>query len=283
MADPVTAALTTALDKSSQVAGTPFFATVVDRILGFKLSEWSAQGETIKKQILDGYEEAKQKGLGVQYVSAFRSNANLINTSIRVAKYVDQETQHNVPMDNDVFWGFLEHAKSISNEEMQELIAKILAGEYTTPGSYSMSTLQAVKMLGRTEIETFQKMCSFLINEDTIPQELFQMKKEILSFMQGLDFQSLQTLQSLGLFLPNDMAREIKNPNNQKYPVVYFDRTLLFEPETPEARDIDVPSFYGLSTVGNELKVLLSPEYSEGYFEWLKSNYKIHGYKLISS
>ena len=96
MSDPALAALTSALDNSKKVSNLPFFVTVVDRITGFKLSEWSAQGDTIKRQILDGYEEAKLKGLGMQYVSAFRSNANLINTCTKAAKYIVSEVI-NVP------------------------------------------------------------------------------------------------------------------------------------------------------------------------------------------
>ena len=76
MTDP-TSALTTAIANSIKVANTPLFLTVIGKMLGFKISEWGAQGEAIKRQILDGYEEAKQKGMGIQHVSVFRENANV--------------------------------------------------------------------------------------------------------------------------------------------------------------------------------------------------------------
>ena len=87
MTNPATA-LTTAIEDSAKVANTPLFSTVIDKLLGFKISEWGAQGDAIKKQILDGYEEAKHRGLGFQYVSAFRSNANLINIGRKATKYI---------------------------------------------------------------------------------------------------------------------------------------------------------------------------------------------------
>jgi len=67
-------------------------------------------------------------------------------------------------MDNDFFRNTVEHAKTISNEEVQELIAKIIAGEYNNPGSYSMSTLNCIKMLGKKEIELLERMGSLIIN-----------------------------------------------------------------------------------------------------------------------
>jgi len=281
MVDPATA-LAAALDNSTKVANTPLFSTIIDKLLGFKISEWGAQGETIKKQILDGYEEAKQKGLGIQYVSAFRSNTNLINTSIKAAKYIDASKSNNVAIDNDVFWGFLKHSEEISNEEMQELIAKIIAGEYNKPGSYTMSTLQTVKMLGKTELELFERTASFLVDSERIPEEIFALGDDVKGFMKDshVDYGTLLTLQSLGVFLPNEMSRTIPNPNNNPFRSVYFDKNFRFEPITKEGKEIKLSSFYGLSEVGKEILPHLNPQYNDSYYTWLTKHYQVPDYKL---
>lgn len=285
MIDPTTA-LTTAIENSSKVANTPLFSTVIDKLLGFKISEWNAQGGVIKKHILDGYDEAKEKGLAIQYVSAFRSNTNLINIGARATKYIDSSKPSVIDIDNDVFWGFLDHAKGISNDEMQELIAKIIAGEYNAPGTYSMSMLQIIKMLGKSELELFEKMCSLLINGDQIPQELFSLPDDAKGFMNELavDFGSLQLLQSLALFLPNDMTKSMENPEKKNFRTVYYDKAILFSPITPDdvnTLKISMPGFYGLSPVGNQLLKHLNPRSNDGYFNWLKENYKIPNYKIF--
>lgn len=285
MIDPTTA-LTTAIENSTKVANTPLFSTVIDKLLGFKISEWNAQGGVIKKHILDGYDDAKEKGLAIQYVSAFRSNANLINIGAKAAKYIDSSKPSDVGIDNDVFWGFLDHAKGISNDEMQELIAKIIAGEYNAPGTYSMSMLQIIKMLGKSELELFEKMCSLLINGDQIPQDLFSLPENAKGFMNELavDFGSLQLLQSLALFLPNDMTRSMENPDKKNFRTVYFDKDILFLPITPEdvnTLKISMPGFFGLSPVGKQLLKHLNPKSNDSYFNWLKENYKIPNYKIL--
>lgn len=285
MIDPTTA-LTAAIENSTKVANTPLFSTVIDRLLGFKISEWNAQGGVIKKNILDGYEDAKQKGLAIQYVSAFRSNTNLINIGARAVKYINLSKPNNVAMENDFFWGLLEHAEKISNGEMQELIAKIIAGEYNVPGTYSMSTLQVVKMLGKSDLELFERTGSLLINDEQAPHDLFSLPESAKGFMGELliDFGSLQLLQSLSLFLPNDMTRTIENPDKKNFKMFYFDKEILFVPITPENETtlkINTPSFYGLSPVGKQLLKHLNPKPNEKYFNWLKENYKVPNYKII--
>ena len=279
--DPTTA-LTMAIENSTKVAGNALFSTVIDKMLGFKISEWAAQGDVIKKQIIAGYEEAKQKGMGVQYVDAFRQNTNLISVATKAAEYIDPTKQNEISFDNDVFWGLLGHAKEISNDDMQALIARIIAGEYNAPGTYSMSTLQTIKMLGKVEIELFQRMCSLLINEDHIPKELFLIEDDAKVLMNGLsiDFGSLQTLQSLGLFLPNDMSITTPNPEKKQLRVMYFDRPILFVAENDNFQNAKIPPFYSLSEVGKQILIHIQPKFNEEYYLWLRSHYKIPNYKL---
>lgn len=281
MIDPTTA-LTTAIENSTKVANTPIFSTVIDKLLGFKVSEWKAQGDAIKKHIADGYEDAKQKGLGLQYVSAFRENTNLINISAKAARYVNQEKENDIAMDNDVFWGLIDHSKNISNDEMQDLIAKIIAGEYNVPGTYSMSTLQTIKMLGKNELELFEKMATLIVNGDQIPHNIFTLPESIKEIMAqlGLDFGSLQLLQNLGLVLPNDMRRSMRNPNKLPFEISYFDKNIIFNPENDNFIDIQMPNYYGLSPVGKQILRHLKPKFDNNYYEWLKTNYKVANYKI---
>ncbi len=166
---------------------------------------------------------------------------------------------------------------------MQELIAKIVAGEYNAPGTYAMSTLQIIKMLGKNELELFEKICGLLIDNEIIPEELFALGDNVKEMMNkiGIDFGSLQTLQSLGLFLPNDMTRSIENPEKKNFAIQYFDKQIIFTPENENFAKIKLPGFYELSIVGKQILKHLNPAYIEDYFVWLKSNHKIPNYKLL--
>ena len=236
---------------------------MIDRITGFKVSQWAAEGEVRKKQIHDEYEKAKNSGIaGVQYISALRASANLINTAVKTSKYIEPGKINEIEIDNDFFWNTIEHSKNVSNEEMQELIAKIIAGEYNASGIYSMSTLQVVKMLGKLELELFEKICSLLVSEEQIPQKLFSLLSDERNFMNELqiDFGSLQTLQSLGLFLPNEMRRSANNLEKKNYRITYFDKNILFAPENENVSTIEIPNFFGLSVVGKQILKHINPQ-----------------------
>lgn len=278
------ASLTTAIDNASKVANTPLFTTIIDKITGFRISQWAAEGEVRKKLIHDEYEKAKSNGImGVQYIENLRHTTNLIDTAVKSSKYIDPEKSNDIKMDNDFFWNTIEHAKTISNEEMQELIAKIIAGEYNKPGTYSMSTLQTLKMLGKHELDLFERICSLCINSDQIPEDVFSLPENIKSVMDSLniDFGSLQELQNLGLFLPNDMARSIENGDKKNFEINYLGRQILFKPTHETNVLILIPSFFGLSNTGKQILLHLNPQFIDDYYNWLKANYKIPNYEVF--
>ncbi|MBP7806472.1 DUF2806 domain-containing protein [Candidatus Gracilibacteria bacterium] len=286
MVDPSTA-LTAAITNATKVANTPLFTTVIDKMTGFKISKWAGEGEVRKKQIHDEYEKAKDNGItGIQYISALRSSTNLINTAVKSAKYIEEGKINEIGIENDFFWNTVDHSKNVSNEEIQELIAKIIAGEYNSPGTYSMSTLHTIKMLGKDELKLFERICSLLIDHDKIPAEIFAMPDDAKEIMDELkiDFGSLQTIQSLGLFFPNEMTNSIPNPEKKNYKMKYFDNDIIFSLENNDgAFIVELAPHFGLSPVGRQILKHLKPLPMEKYLSWLKKNYKIPYYKILEN
>ncbi len=260
-----------------------FVDFVIIKYTGKSIKVFEAEGDIEADKVKTKWEllekpfwlQAEASKMGRQY-------SNLGNTLIRSASLISA-AENSIADDNDVFWGLLEHSKEISNEEMQEMIAKIIAEEYNVPGTYSMSTLQAIKMLGKSELELFERMCSLLINRDHIPKDLFILFEHPNKFIGelGVDFESLQLLQSLGLFLSNDMVTTIPNPEKENFKLTYFDKSIFFTPENEKYLKIEMPSFFGLSPVGKQILRHLNPKYNEQYFAWLKENYKIPNYKIL--
>ncbi len=282
MSEP--ALLLSAIDKASSVVNTPFFTTILDKLFGFRISIWAAEGEVRKKLIHDEYLKAKENGIvGMQYIEYMRRTTNLLDTATKTTKYIDQDKPNSIEFDNDFFWNTIEHAKTISDEDVQELVAKILAGEYNEPGSYSMSLLQTLKMLGKYEIKLFERICSLCVDTGLIPQIVFSRPESIEPIMKslGIDFGSLQELQNLGLFLPNGMSSTTDNPEKGVFIIDYFDKELRFKPTHETDFNITFPGYYGLSKTGVQILKHLQPEYKEEYYTWLKSNFKINNYKLI--
>ena len=226
------------------------------------------------------FEVEKPLWLELETAKMQRQYSNLGKVIPQVIQLLTIE-KSNISDNNDFFSAILEHAKDISNEEMQTLIAGIIAGEYNTPGTYSMSTLQSLKMLGKHELELFEKICSLLIDDELLPKVLFTGDKNVKNLMKNMkiDFGSLQTLQSLGIFLPNDMINTIPNNNKEEFVISYFDKKLIYLPQN-ENTEIKLPGYYGLSIAGSQIYKHIKPVFSNGYYDWLKENYKIPNYVI---
>jgi len=261
-----------------------FVDLVIQKYTGKSIKVFAAEGDIEADKIKTKWEmlekpfwlRAEAQKMGRQYT-------NFGNTLLKSTPMITAG-ENNINDDNDVFWGLLEHSKEISNEEMQELIAKIIAGEYNQPGSYSMKTLQTIKMLGKDDLELFEKVCNFLVNRNQIPEKFFSMHDKVKKIWSELkiDFESLQNLQSLGLFLPDSMTNKIPNPEKKFFIIGYFNKQIKFELINKETSlDIEVEGYYKLTQTGEQIIKHLNPKYNENYFLWLKENYQIPGYKIV--
>jgi len=279
MTEPTIQALATAMDASSKAASSPGLLTALDRLMGFRLSEWKAQGDVVRQQILDGYKEAQEKGLGMQYATAFREKANVLNTLTKATEYVKKDFSRDVAFDEDVFWNLIDHAKTISQEEVQDLIAQIIAGEYNEPGTYSMSTIQTLKLLGRNELEAFERIGSAMIL-DGVPVDFFHFRdgyKEDMVAV-GIDFNVFLTLQGLGLFNANSHTTQINTEDQPEAVIAYFDKTLIFHRDETAPSKVNLPSLHGISPVGRQIMSHLKPKFNERFYEWLQNKYQIPHY-----
>jgi len=65
------------------------------------------------------------------------------------------------PLDPDWLNRFFDEAKDISQETMQALLSKILAGEVQKPGSFSRTTLAVVRNMSKDDAECFAKVAPY--------------------------------------------------------------------------------------------------------------------------
>lgn len=69
-------------------------------------------------------------------------------------------------VDEDWITKFFSQAQDVTNEDMQFIWGKILAGEVRRPGSFSMRTLDVLRNIKYSEAKTFEKFAHLRINVD---------------------------------------------------------------------------------------------------------------------
>jgi len=98
---------------------------------------------------------------------------------------------------------FFDSAKDCSDEEVQLLWSKILAGEIMEPGKYYKRTLTNLKQMERHEAEWFCKMCKYVIADSYLP--VFVIDNEFLPFNE------YQSLVDCGFLNADHASMEIAN------------------------------------------------------------------------
>lgn len=68
-----------------------------------------------------------------------------------------EEAVNDTPVDQDWVAQFLNNAQDVSNEQMQSVWARILAGEVAKPGTFSLATLAAVKIMSKLDADLFTR------------------------------------------------------------------------------------------------------------------------------
>jgi len=65
-------------------------------------------------------------------------------------------------VDEDWIIQFFNIAQDVSSEELQMIWGKLLAGEVTKPGSFSLLTINLVKMISQDDAIKFKKLCNYV-------------------------------------------------------------------------------------------------------------------------
>jgi uncharacterized repeat protein (TIGR03899 family) len=194
------------------------------------------------------FQEAK-KQLNIENVTAFAAK------ELRNEGPVTDE-----PIDIDWTNRFFRIAEDISNEDMQALWGKILAGEIKQPKSYSLRTLELVRNLSKKEADIFMKIANFAIRIGD-GNFLFKGKGEnILKEKFNITYIDTALLTEIGLLQPGTLVNYqiLQQPIDSERILIAGDKVIIvkIKANTPTVK-IPVEVF---SNAGNELLRLVKSD-----------------------
>ena len=185
-------------------------------------------------------------------------------------KHINKNSQPE-NLDQDWLSMFYEKCKSTSDEEMQSLWARILAGEANSPGKFSRRTIEFIYTMDKEDAEAFTNFCRFNVVADNanLPY-IDSFEKEIYS-KNGLTYANLVHLESIGLinFMPH--GGYISNRYPQLFNLSYFDQSIemcILNPTEPI--NTGLTSF---TRIGFELSTICHTKPIDGFFEHVQSSF----------
>lgn len=186
-----------------------------------------------------------------------KKQRNIENITQSAAKNLENESSvSEEPVDEDWTTRFFDYAEDVSNEEMQEIWGRILAGEIKQPNSFSLRTLEFVRNLTKQEAQVFTKAANFVISSWS--PFIFQGKGDDSLSKLGLSFEEQLLLTEIGILqTETNISRRLFKTEQDSTMIFesgkYIIRTIK-KANTPEHR-IPILRF---SKIGVELLSLLS-------------------------
>jgi hypothetical protein len=184
-------------------------------------------------------------------------------------------------IENDWIANFFDKCKLISDEEMQALWSKVLAGEANSPGRYSKRTINFLATMDKSDANIFSILCRYIwdIGGDVVPL-VFNLHDKIYD-KEGLTFDVIKHLQDIGIIMFSIHTTYNKQLLPKIINVSY--QGLRFRMELPkqENNQMEVGKVL-LSRVGSELVPLVGKNPISGFVEYVIAQFLTDGC-IISS
>lgn len=181
----------------------------------------------------------------------------------------EKSTPQNVS--NDWIANFFEKCRIISDEDMQRLWSKILAGEANSPGTFSRRTVNLLSDLDKSDAELFTRLCGFVWWMPE-PVPLIINSHNQLYFDRGISFTSLSHLESLSLIRFDAVNQTYKVRVPSPFPVLYFGRCMTLTIPPPHT-NLPIGEVQ-LDRAGAELIRVCSGSPVEGFVEFVADYWK---------
>jgi hypothetical protein len=183
-------------------------------------------------------------------------------------------------MDDDWITNFFDKCRTVSDEEMQLLWAKILAGEANSPGVYSKRTVNLLNSLDKKDAELFTLLCNFVWVMGGESYPLVLDCKAPIYFENGIDFFNLTDLDTLGLIRFDPVAGfEINYKGFVAFN--YHHDAIIFNQNSLNKGRINIGNVM-LTKIGKELSRVSSTKKIDGFYKYVLDYWTRKGFGPIS-
>lgn len=180
-------------------------------------------------------------------------------------------------LDDEWLTRFFERARAVSDEDMQRLWGRILAGETNQPGSFSKRAVEALAMMSANEAERFHVLLQFAVFFDGMLALLVDDPEHPFFRERGLHYGLLAQMDSIGLIHHNSVSGFVRRAEADNEPAIieHGDKAIRVWPP-PGKRGINVGCAI-FSSTGYELARLVEGTPVPGLLEhwqsrWIKDN-----------
>lgn len=227
-----------------------------------------AKAEAEKIKAIAGIEisEIEQQALERFVKEEGKKQENIEKITAKAAQQLGDNAKPE-ELDDDWIANFFEKCRTVSDNEMQSLWAKLLAGEATTPGTYAKRTVGFVSNLDKSDAHMFTNLCTFRWSVVDLALLIFDIEDKIYQ-KHGIGFSEIMHLDEIGLITFNNLSNFVQKNLPKKVLVFHYGQPIALE--LPKEKNNDfVLGHVLLTKIGQELAPICGSNCSGEFLEYV--------------
>ncbi len=189
-------------------------------------------------------------------------------------KHLPATVSHQ-PVTEDWRRKFFQGAENICDQDLQLLWGKVLAGEVSSPGSYSLRTLEILKHLSKAEAEVFRQACNLACRDGWIILPGSDINSVLKPY--GITYDDLLSLREAGLIYEGDsLIKDLSVLTDPLAIVVFLNNGVFIQLSGPTLSRQRIPSL-PFTRAGRELQNLVEPNPCMPYLQTVAAYFRQRG------
>jgi hypothetical protein len=262
------------IEKVSEAVGGCFKPFQIKRV-----ARAEAEAEVIKAKAHIEISELQQRALA-RFITEEARNQENIERITQMALPLLENTSNPKNMEDDWIVNFFDKCRIVSDEEMQSLWSKVLAGEANAPGTFSKRTVNFLASLDKSDAQLFTSLCGFIWTLDEGILLIYDWEEPIYK-EQGINFISLSHLDDIGLISFDNFMFAEKTELPKQLLTEYYGSVLqiTFDKDADNSLDIGFAIF---TRVGQQLVPICGSKPVEGFQDYVIKKWASKGFILSS-
>ncbi|MCL4315519.1 MAG: DUF2806 domain-containing protein [Gammaproteobacteria bacterium] len=256
---------TVLIEKISEAVGGVFKPYQIVRVAKAEAEAGRIQAES-QIQVTDLHRRALHRFLEEE--AKKQSNIEAI-TQNALPLLKDKSAPQNVA--DDWITNFFDKSRIVSDEEMQSLWSRVLAGEANAPGAFAKRTVNLLADLDKEDAILFVQLCGFCWMIGNVVPLIFDVQEKIYND-QEINFSSLSHLESLGLIQFNHLSgfRRLGLPKSAT--VFYYGQPATLSLPKDADNDLALGHVF-LTRAGQQLAQVCDSKPVDGFFQYVKDKW----------
>jgi len=219
-----------------------------------------------------------------------RALTRFVGEEAQKQKNMEDITQKAIPevgessnpenVEDDWLTNFFDKCRIVSDDQMQSLWAKVLAGEANAPGTYSKRAVNFLASLDKTDAELFTSLCSFgWMIGDLVPL-IYDVRAPIYN-KAGIDFTTLNHLDTIGLIKFEALGGYRRMKFLKQVVVFYYGTPIIIEFPNEQDNELQIGNVL-LTQIGKQMALLCGSKPIEGFDDYIVQHWRDGGFVLSS-